>query len=127
MKAICVHPTTVPVDDRSDGRYKYEICDLYVDKTMYFIKIGMVGDFALAIDQALLTLERLEFNNHTILPTKEKVEVKNFCLLLVFKNRSNPIETWENIFSFNFLIHLTELNRQSSQRGITIHVDFVYK
>lgn len=127
LGAVCVHPHTVSVDTNADGRYKYEICDLYLDGAMYFVKIGAPADFAYAVDQAMLTLDKLENNYGVIeLPTGISVEPKEFKLVLLFENRKTIVEKWNDIFSINFLIHLTELKQRLNSTDIKLKVDFCY-
>ncbi len=125
--AICLHPQTITADINADGRYKFEICDLYLDGVMYFVKIGAPADFAYAVDQAMLTLDKIE-NNHGIieLPTGDSVEPREFRLVLLFDNRKTIVEKWGDIFSINFLIHMTEVKQRLNSTDIKLHVDFCY-
>ena len=128
LPATCVHPQTVPVDDEASGKYKYEICDLVQeDITMYFVKIGSPGDFAYAIDQALLTIDQVERNrgNITLLNGKT-IHPQNISLLCILDDRRNQINRWEDIASVNFLVHLIEIQRRTNNLGINLKVDFVY-
>jgi len=127
LGAICVHPHTVSADKNADGRYKYEICDLYLDGVMYFVKIGAPADFAYAVDQAMLTLDKIE-NNYGIieLPTGISVEPKEFKLVLLFESRKTIVEKWNDIFSINFLIHLTEIKQRLNNTDIKLNIDFCY-
>lgn len=127
LKAICVHPQTVSADINADGRYKYEICDLFLDGAMYFVKIGAPADFAYAVDQAMLTLDKVE-NNYGIieLPTGVSVEPKEFKLVLIFESRKTMVRKWNDIFSINFLIHLTELKQRLNVTDLKLSVDFCY-
>jgi hypothetical protein len=127
LGAICVHPHTVSADTNADGRYKYEVCDLFLDGVMYFVKIGAPADFAYAVDQAMLTLDKIE-NNYGIieLPTGISVEPKEFKLVLIFENRKTIVEKWNDIFSINFLIHLTEIKQRLNNTDIKLNVDFCY-
>ena len=127
LNAICIHPTTTSIDGSAVGRYKYEICDLYGNETMYFAKIGQPSDFAYAIDQALLTLEQLNNSNHITLPNGSDVSVSKFCLLFVFNNRKTQVKKWEDILSINFLIHLCEIKRQLNMTDISLKVNFAYE
>lgn len=127
LGAICVHPHTVSADKKNDGRYKYEICDLYLDEVMYFVKIGAPADFAYAVDQAMLTLNKVENNYGSIeLPTGISVEPREFKLVLIFENRKTIVEKWDDILSINFLIHLTELKQRLNNTDIKLNVDFCY-
>lgn len=127
LGATCVHPHTVSADTNADGRYKYEICDLYLNGVMYFVKIGAPTDFAYAVDQAMLTLDKIENGNGIIeLPTGLSVEPKEFKLILLFEKRKTLVEKWDNIFSINFLIHITELKQRLNDTDIKLNIDFCY-
>ena len=125
--AICLHPRTVPVDPEGNGRYRYEVCDFCKDQTLYFVKIGKPNDFAYAIDQAMLTLEKCEAGMGSLtLPGDLAVFPTEFRMVLIFDGRANMVEKWEDVFSINFLIHLTELKRRLSSTDISLTIDFVY-
>ena len=47
-------------------------------------------------------------------------------MVLIFEGRANMVEKWEDVFSINFLIHLTELKRRLSSTDISLTIDFVY-
>jgi len=47
-------------------------------------------------------------------------------MVLIFDGRANMVEKWEDVFSINFLIHLTELKRRLSSTDISLTIDFVY-
>lgn len=125
--AICLHPQTVPVDPEGNGRYRYEVCDFFKDQALYFVKIGKPNDFAYAIDQAMLTLEKCEAGMGSLtLPGDLTVSPTEFRMVLIFEGRANMVEKWEDVFSINFLIHLTELKRRLSSTDISLTIDFVY-
>lgn len=125
--ATCLHPHTVPVDMEHSGSYHYEVCDLVKDQTLYFVKIGAPNDFAYAIDQTMLTLEKIEAEMGNIcLQDGSIISPHEFRLLLIFKGRTSTVEKWEDILSINFLVHLTELKRRLSNTDISLMVDFVY-
>lgn len=125
--ATCFHPQLMPIEQGQDGRYRYEVCDLVKDQTLYFVKIGQPNDFAYAIDQAMLTLEKCEIDMGNLqLPDGSIITPKEFRMILIFKGRKNHVGKWEDIFSINFLIHLTELKRRLSDTDISLEVDFVY-
>lgn len=125
--ATCLHPQTVPVDPEGNGRYKYEVCDFFKDRALYFVKIGKPNDFAYAIDQAMLTLEKCEAGMGSLtLPGDLTVSPTEFRMVLIFEGRAKMVEKWEDVFSINFLIHLTELKRRLSNTDISLTIDFVY-
>lgn len=94
---------------------------------MYFVKIGQPNDFAYAIDQAMLTLEKCESGMGTLrLPGNLSVVPKEFRMILIFNGRATKVEKWEDVLSINFLIHLTELKRRLSNTDISLAIDFVY-
>lgn len=127
LGATCLHPQTVPVDPEGNGRYKYEVCDFFKDQALYFVKIGKPNDFAYAIDQAMLTLEKCEAGMGALtLPGDLTVSPTEFRMVLIFDGRTNTVEKWEDVFSINFLIHLTELKRRLSSTDISLIIDFVY-
>ena len=125
--AVCLHPQTMPIDPTESGRYRYEVCDLVQKQTLYFVKIGIPSDFAYAIDQAMLTLQKIENGTGKIeLPNGESIIPREFKLLLIFEGRANHVQKWEDVLSINFLVHLTELRRQIGNTDISLTVDFVY-
>lgn len=128
LPAFCLHPQTVPVDEEASGKYKYEICDLVQDdRTMYFVKIGGPGDFAYAIDQALLTLDQIERNNGSItLRPGISIRPSNINLICIMDDRRNLVNRWEDISSINFLVHLIEIRRRTNNLGLSLQVDFAY-
>lgn len=127
LGATCLHPQTVSVDPEGNGRYKYEVCDFFKDQALYFVKIGKPNDFAYAIDQAMLTLEKCEAGMGALtLPGDLTVSPTEFRMVLIFDGRTNTVEKWEDVFSINFLIHLTELKRRLSSTDISLIIDFVY-
>jgi len=128
LPATCIHPQTIPVDKDVSRKYKYEICDLVQDETtMYFVKIGGPGDFAYAIDQALLTLDQIErYRGSITIPSGITIHPKNLSLLCIMDERRSLVTEWKDIESINFLVHLTEIRRRTSNLGINLNVDFVY-
>lgn len=127
LSLICIHPQTVPIDSSNNRRYKLEICDLYGNNTMYFVKIGEPVDFAFAIDQAMITLDKIEHENgKTLLPNGDVVTPKIFEFLMVFDSRKNSVKAWEDIYSINFLIHLTELKQRLNFTDISLSIKFIY-
>ena len=125
--ATCLHPQTMPVDPDGNGRYKYEVCDFYKDQTLYFVKIGEPNNFAYAIDQAMLTLEKYEAGMGSLtLPENLTVSPTEFRMVLIFERRTSMVKKWEDVFSINFLIHLTELKRRLNSTDISLIIDFVY-
>ena len=122
-----IHPTTVPVDENANRRYRYEICDVVVNSQMYFVKIGAPADFAYAVDQAMFTLSKIQNGYGKIkLPTDEEIEPTEFHLVLVCDNRKTLINEWKDVYSINFLIHLSELKQNLNSMNISLTVDFVY-
>lgn len=92
-----------------------------------FEEIGKPNDFAYAIDQAMLTLEKCEAGMGSLtLPGDLTVSPTEFRMVLIFDGRANMVEKWEDVFSINFLIHLTELKRRLSSTDISLTIDFVY-
>ncbi|HHW46960.1 MAG TPA: TIGR04141 family sporadically distributed protein [Clostridiales bacterium] len=127
IEATCLHTLLMPIDSQESGKYRYEVCDFFKDQTLFFSKIGQPNDFAYAIDQALLTLDKCEANMSKLsLPGNLSITPKEFRLILIFNGRATKVKTWEDVLSINFLIHLTELKRRLSTAGISLKVDFVY-
>lgn len=122
-----IHPETIELDDSASGKYKYEVCDFTVNDCMYFVKIGSPTSFAYAVDQAMLTVSKIQ-NGHgkVVLPSVKKFEPKHFILVLVCDKRSNIIEKWKDVGSVNFLIHLSELKRTLDNMSISLQVEFAY-
>ena len=127
LQGVMIHPTTVPVDENANRRYRYEICDVVVNSQMYFVKIGAPADFAYAVDQAMFTLSKIQNGYGKIkLPTNEEIEPTEFHLVLVCDNRVTLINEWKDVYSINFLIHLSELKQNLNSMNISLVVDFVY-
>lgn len=127
LQGVMIHPTTVPVDENANRRYRYEICDVVVNSQMYFVKIGAPADFAYAVDQAMFTLSKIQNGYGKIkLPTDEEIEPTEFHLVLVCDNRITLINEWKDVYSINFLIHLSELKQSLNSMNISLVVDFVY-
>lgn len=122
-----IHPTTVPVDETANRRYRYEVCDCTVGSGMYFVKIGAPADFAYAVDQAMFTLSKIQNGYGKIkLPSEELFEPTEFHLVLVNDKRKTLINEWKDVYSINFLIHLSELKQSLNSMNISLVVDFVY-
>ena len=122
-----VHPNTIPMDENANHRYKYEVCDFLVGTEMYFVKIGSPTNFAYAVDQAMLTLSKIQNGFGKIeLPNEEKVEPSAFHLVLVCDGRKTVIKNWRDVYSINFLIHLSELKQNLNNMNISLTIDFVY-
>lgn len=122
-----IHPDTVPVDEKANHRYRYEVCDILVGTEMYFVKIGSPTNFAYAVDQAMLTLSIIQNGFGIIdLPNEEKAEPTVFHLVLVCDDRKTVISNWRDVYSINFLIHLSELKQNLNNMNISLIVDFVY-
>lgn len=128
LQGAMIHPTTVPVDDNASRKYKYEICDIVVDTQMYFVKIGSPAEFAYAVDQAMFTLSKIQNGYGKIkLPSEELLEPTEFHLVLVCHKRKTIISEWKDVYSINFLIHLSELKQSLNSMNISLMVDFVYE
>ena len=128
LQGVMIHPATVPVDDNASRKYKYEICDIVVNTQMYFVKIGSPAEFAYAVDQAMFTLSKIQNGNGKIqLPSKELLEPTEFHLVLVCHKRKTLIGEWKDVYSINFLIHLSELKQSLNTMNISLMVDFVYE
>ena len=90
INASLIHPITSPIDEVDNRRYKYEICDFVSGGKMYFVKIGAPTDFAYAVDQAQVTLSKIESGYGKIkIPSGEEIEPSEFHLLLIFDQRKN--------------------------------------
>lgn len=127
LNAVLIHPTTMPVDESSNRRYKYEVCDFVADNNMYFVKIGNPSNFAYAVDQASLTLSKIQSGNGKVkLPNDNEISPQEFHLVLVCEKRKTIIEKWSDVYSINFLIHIIDLKQSLNNMNITLIVDFVY-
>ncbi|SJZ96250.1 DUF6119 family protein [Anaerorhabdus furcosa] len=125
LSATSQHPTTQKFEEGYN--FRYEPCDLFTTDTLYFVKIGEPSDFAMAIDQAGVTLQKLRTSNNVIeLINNTLVTPLEFVLILVFDKRSSIITQWKDINSLNFLIHLSDLQKDLNLSGITLKVDFCY-
>ncbi len=121
-----IHPETISIDDKNK-KYKYEVCDLICGRTMYFVKIGQPSDFIYAVDQAALTLSKIQNGYGKVtLPDKTEFEANEFHIVLVCKNRTRKITKWSDIGSINFLIHISELKQNLNIMNISLVVDFAY-
>ena len=127
LNAVLIHPTTMPVDESENRRYKYEVCDFVADNNMYFVKIGNPSNFAYAVDQASLTLSKIQSGNGKIkLPNDNEISPQEFHLVLVCEGRKTIIEKWSDVYSINFLIHIIDLKQSLNNMNIALIVDFVY-
>lgn len=127
LNAVLIHPTTMPVDESANRRYKYEVCDFVADNNMYFVKIGNPSNFAYAVDQASLTLSKIQSGNGKIkLPNDNEISPQEFHLVLVCEGRKTIIEKWSDVYSINFLIHIIDLKQSLNNMNIALIVDFVY-
>ena len=127
LNAVLIHPTTMPVDESANRRYKYEVCDFVADNNMYFVKIGNSSNFAYAVDQASLTLSKIQSGNGKIkLPNDNEISPQEFHLVLVCEKRKTKIEKWSDVYSINFLIHIIDLKQSLNNMNITLIVDFAY-
>lgn len=127
LNAVLVHPTTMPVDETANRRYRYEVCDFVAENDMYFVKIGSPSDFAYAVDQASLTLSKLQVGNGKIkLPDDNEMYPRAFHLVLVCEGRKKIIKKWQDVYSINFLIHLADLKQSLNNMNISLIVDFAY-
>ena len=125
--AVLVHPTPTEIGGAENGRYRSELCDIYKDGELFFVKIGEPSDFSYAVDQALLTLDRYEANAHDVtLPDGTEMEPRLIRLVLIFDKRRNIVEEWRNILSVNFLLRLTDMRRRINYSSVKMIVDFVY-
>lgn len=128
LNAFLIHPRTAPVDETGNHRYRYEICDFVSEGKLYFVKIGAPSDFAYAVDQAQLTLSKIENGHGKItVPSGEEIRAAEFHLLLIFNNRETIVDSWKDVYSINFLIHLINLKQELNNTNIALIVDFVYQ
>ncbi len=119
------HPNTVLFEEQHS--FRFEPCDLFTDEKLYFVKIGEPNDFAMAIDQAAMSMRKIKSSNNTIvLRDDKKVAPTTFVMILVFEKRSSIVDQWSDIKSLNFLIHLSELRRQASLSSIELQIEFCY-
>lgn len=131
-----IHPNTSKIDETANGKYRYEACDILKDSSLMFVKVGTPSNFAYAVDQAMVTMSKIENGYGKIkitIPDKNKskkeeieVEPSEFRLILVNEKRKKKIESWNDVFSVNFLIHLSKLKQGLNMLGISLKVDFVY-
>lgn len=127
LNAKIVHPDTIPVDENANNRYNYEVCDLICGDSMYFVKIGQPSDFAYAVDQAMFTLSKIKNEFGKVkLPDGTISEPNEFNLVLICENRKTIVRKWNDIYSVNFLIHLTSLKQELNMMNISLKVNFVY-
>ena len=61
-----------------------------------------------------------------ILPNEELFEPTEFHLVLINDKRKTIINEWKDVYSINFLIHLSELKQSLNSMNISLVVDFVY-
>lgn len=126
LKLKCIHPCTTKFEEGEP--YRLEICDLYGEDSLYFVKVGSPGEFAYAIDQASLTLDRITRDNGwLIIDDQNKFIPKVFYLILVFNDRKTFVTQWDQIKSLNFLMHLSELNTRLGMSTISMKIEFIYE
>lgn len=128
LNAHLVHPDQSYADQNISRRLKYEICDVYVDGILYFVKIGSVSDFAYAFDQAMITLENIESSHNTLcLPDGTEIYANAFRFVFILTNRANAINGWNEVFSLNYLLHMNEMKRRLSLNSIKLEIELVYE
>ena len=94
---------------------------------MYFVKIGAPADFAYAVDQAMFTLSKIQNSYGKVeLPSGDLFEPNEFHLVLICDGRKTIINKWKDVYSINFLIHLSELKQSLNAMNISLVVEFVY-
>ena len=127
LSATCQHPSDSQFE--AGYRHRFEPCDLFTEDKLFFVKIGQPCDFALAIDQATVTLEKIKSNGDSSIIAKDGIVIKpsSFVLILVFSKRKNLVSKWKDISSINFLIHLNDLRTDLIQFGINLEVEFSYE
>jgi uncharacterized protein (TIGR04141 family) len=127
LSATCQHPSTSKFEEGQS--YHFEPCDFFTTEKLYFVKIGQPNHFALAIDQASLTLEKIKSNGDSSITMKDGITIKpsTFVLVLAFDKRKNVVSEWSKINSLNFLIHLNDLRIDLLRSNIVLEVEFSYE
>lgn len=123
----CLHPYTTEFVD--GAKIQIELCDIYTQNSLYFVKIGGSGKFAEAADQALLTLEKIIHDGGSLtINDSSTITPSEIRLVLVYTaEKKREIIKISDIKSLKLLVHLTELDDQARQAGINLGIDFVYE
>lgn len=121
-----IHPKDELFEESKNGRYKLELCDFVCDSSMYFVKLGKPQNYVYAVDQALLSIEKLKqtFGEIT-LPSGKMIYPKEFVLVFI-TDRKTIVHSWRDTFSVLLLIHLAELRNELNSMGISLKVIYSY-
>jgi uncharacterized protein (TIGR04141 family) len=88
-------------------RYTIELLDLYKDKCIYFVKVGIPQKLSYVIDQAINTLQLLKNNKAKIIIGSSSIRPKRICLWIVL-DRKKKISKLSEFDSLIFKWKLAE-------------------
>ena len=127
LSATCQHPNAEKFEEGYS--FRFEPCDLFTDEELFFVKIGEPSDFATAVNQASLTLQKMKNSLKNTIEVKDGriISPKKFVLILVFDKRKTIVSQWSDIKSLNFLILLSSLKNDLSLSGIVLQIEFCYE
>jgi len=106
--------------------FKLERADLYLNETLFFVKIGTPQKLAYVIDQATTTLSLLQNRVTPFEVEGQTISPKSLCIWIILK-RVNRIQRLSELNSLNFLIRLVEWSKRAKNAGFTPIVRVSYK
>jgi uncharacterized protein (TIGR04141 family) len=100
-----------------EKRYTIELLDLYKEKCLYFVKVGIPQKLSYVIDQAMNTLILLKNNKAKVIIDTSPVRPKKICLWLIL-DRKKKINSLSEFDSLIFKWKLAEWVRLSKSLKI---------
>ena len=78
-----------------EKRYTIELLDLYKEKCLYFVKIGIPQKLSYVIDQAMNTLQLLKNNKAKIIIDSSSIRPKRICLWMILDRKKKISKLFE--------------------------------
>lgn len=100
-----------------DKRYTIELLDLYKEKCLYFVKVGIPQKLSYVIDQAMNTLHLLKNNKAKVTIDTSSIRPKRICLWMIL-DRKKKISKLSEFDSLIFKWKLAEWVRLSKSLKI---------
>lgn len=109
-----------------EKRYTIELLDLYKDKCMYFVKVGIPQSLSYVIDQAINTLQLLKNNKAKLVIDNSSIRPKSICLWMIL-DRKTKISKLSEFDSLIFKWKLAEWVRLAKSLKIEPVVAINYR
>ncbi|MEO5684774.1 MAG: DUF6119 family protein [Chitinophagaceae bacterium] len=109
-----------------EKRYTIELLDLYKDKCIYFVKVGIPQKLSYVIDQAINTLQLLKNNKAKIIIDSSSIRPKRICLWMIL-DRKTKISKLSEFDSLIFKWKMAEWVRLAKSLKIEPVVAFNYR